>query len=113
VFNGVGIFGSTMIVILIAACLAGVNQALSRPTGEAARGPGSALPTARASSLELSWREQEILRLVAQGSSNAAIATQLGMSERAIKASLERLLTRLNVRNRAEAVAAASRLQLL
>ena len=113
VFNGVGIFGSTMIVILIGACLAGVNQVLSRPAGQAARGPGSAVPTVPASSPELSWREQEILRLVAQGSSNAAIATQLGVSERAIKASLERLLTRLKARNRAEAVAAASRLQLL
>jgi DNA-binding CsgD family transcriptional regulator len=108
-FNGVGIFGSTMIVILIAACLAGVNQALSRPAEHAAGDPESTTTP----SGELTWREQEILRLIAQGSSNAAIAAQLGVSERAIKASLERLLTRLKARNRAEAVAAAARLQLL
>jgi DNA-binding NarL/FixJ family response regulator len=37
------------------------------------------------------------------------IASQLGMSERTVKACLERLLGQLRARNRAEAVAAAIR----
>ena len=112
-FDGVGVFGTTMIVILIGACLAGVNQALSRSTDDSAREASSVATLLPGSWPELSGREQEVLRLVAQGCSNAVIATRLGVSERTIKATLERLLTRLKARNRAEAVAAASRLRLL
>src|SRR6202030_209207 len=112
-FDGVGVFGTTMIVILIGACLAGVNQALSRSTNDSAREASSATTLLPGSWPELSGREQEVLRLVAQGCSNAGIATRPGGSERTIKATLERLLTRLKARNRAEAVAAASRLRLL
>jgi DNA-binding CsgD family transcriptional regulator len=112
-FDGAGVFGTTMIVILIGACLAGVNQALSRSPDDAAREARSATILPPGSWPELSGREQEVLRLVAEGCSNAVIATRLGVSERIIKATLERLLTRLKARNRAEAVAAASRLRLL
>jgi DNA-binding CsgD family transcriptional regulator len=66
-----------------------------------------------AASLHLSPREQEVLRLVADGYSNTMIAGQLHLSENTIKGHVESLLTRLNARNRAEAVAAASRLNLL
>jgi DNA-binding CsgD family transcriptional regulator len=112
-FDGVGVFGTTMIVILIGACLAGVNQALSRSAHDSTRKTSSAAALLPDSWPELSGRDQEVLRLIAQGCSNAVIATRLGVSERTIKATLERLLTRLKARNRAEAVAAASRLQLL
>ena len=61
----------------------------------------------------LSAREREVLRLVAAGYSNAMIATSLNLSENTIKGHVETLLTRLNARNRAEAVAAAGRLDLL
>jgi DNA-binding CsgD family transcriptional regulator len=113
VFDGVGIFGATMIVILVGACLASVNQALSRSSDDSAKDANSAPTLVPSAWPELSGREQEVLRLLAQGCSNAVIATRLGVSERSIKATLERLLTRLKARNRAEAVAAASRLQLL
>ena len=112
-FDGVGVFGATMIVTLIGACLAGVSQALGHPTHDSARDPTSAATPIRASWPELSKCEHEVLRLLAEGCSNAAIASRLGVSERTIKATLERLLSRLKARNRAEAVAAASRLQLL
>ena len=112
-FDGVGVFGTTMIVILIGACLAGVNLAM-RPSVEVSAADASSAAGLPAGSWpELSGREQEVLRLLAQGCSNAVIATRLGVSERTIKATLERLLARLKARNRAEAVAAAARLQLL
>jgi DNA-binding CsgD family transcriptional regulator len=112
-FDGVGVFGTTMIVILIGACLVGVSQALRHSVDASAPNANSATSVPVSSWPELSGREQEVLRLLAQGCSNAAIATSLGVSERTIKATLERLLARLKARNRAEAVAAAARLQLL
>ena len=62
---------------------------------------------------KLSAREVEVLRLVAAGYSNSMIASHLHLSENTIKGHVETLLTRLNARNRAEAVAAAGRLDLL
>jgi DNA-binding CsgD family transcriptional regulator len=61
----------------------------------------------------LSARELEVLRLVAEGCSNAMIASRLNLSENTVKGHVETLLTRFNARNRAEAVAAAGRLDLL
>jgi DNA-binding CsgD family transcriptional regulator len=68
----------------------------------------SSLPTVR-----LSPREQEVLELVAEGYSNAMIASRLHLSENTVKTYVENLLSRLNARNRAEAVAAASRQNLI
>jgi DNA-binding CsgD family transcriptional regulator len=69
---------------------------------------GSATPAVR-----LSRREQEVLRLVADGYSNTMIAGHLHLSENTVKTYVENLLNRLNARNRAEAVAAASRQHLI
>lgn len=66
------------------------------------------VPTVR-----LSPREQEVLELVAEGYSNAMIASRLHLSENTVKTYVENLLSRLNARNRAEAVAAASRQNLI
>jgi DNA-binding CsgD family transcriptional regulator len=63
--------------------------------------------------VRLSPREQEVLELVAEGYSNAMIATRLHLSENTVKTHVENLLSRLNARNRAEAVAAASRQNLI
>jgi DNA-binding CsgD family transcriptional regulator len=88
---------------------------LGRPglAGPAAvQGPSGAI-SVTASELRLSDREREVLRLVAEGYSNAMMANRLHLSESTIKTHVESLLAHLNVRNRAEAVAAASRLRLL
>jgi DNA-binding CsgD family transcriptional regulator len=66
-----------------------------------------------APAVRLSPREQEVLRLVAEGYSNSMIAGRLHLSENTIKTYVENLLSRLNARNRAEAVAAASRQNLI
>jgi len=63
--------------------------------------------------VRLSRREQEVLQLVSEGYSNSMIAGRLHLSENTIKTYVENLLSRLNARNRAEAVAAASRQNLI
>jgi two-component system nitrate/nitrite response regulator NarL len=55
----------------------------------------------------LSEREVEILRLVANGYSNAVIATKISISENTVKYHLKHILQKLNARNRTEAVTAA------
>jgi DNA-binding CsgD family transcriptional regulator len=97
------LFGVTMIVTLIAAMLVPVNRILTAPADPAELAPG----------LRLSKREQDVLRLVAEGYSNTMIATRLNLSDNTVKSYVENLLTHLNARNRAEAVAAASRLKLI
>ncbi len=56
---------------------------------------------------QLSPREKDILYLVARGHSNKEIATRCYVSEATIKAHLRRITEKLDVKNRAEAVAIA------
>ena len=63
--------------------------------------------------IRLSPRELEVLRLVAEGYSNTMIANRLHLADNTVKTHVENLLGRLNARNRAEAVAAASRQNLI
>lgn len=55
----------------------------------------------------LSTREKEILGLVSHGLSNREIAVQCYVSEATVKAHLRRITEKMNVKNRAEAVAIA------
>jgi DNA-binding NarL/FixJ family response regulator len=61
----------------------------------------------------LSPREREVLRLVAQGSTNREIAGELQIGEETVKTLLSRSCAKLGVRRRAEAVSAAHKLGLL
>lgn len=87
----------------------------SVPTTPPVLANAAATPLTNASlpSVRLSPREQEVLELVAEGYSNSMIATRLHLSENTVKTYVENLLSRLNARNRAEAVAAASRQNLI
>ncbi|HEY6210303.1 MAG TPA: LuxR C-terminal-related transcriptional regulator, partial [Gemmatimonadales bacterium] len=67
-------------------------------------------PAAR---LELTARQLEILRLVAQGLSNPEIATRLRLSDHTVKRHVANLLTRLGLPSRAAAVAYAAQHGLL
>ena len=58
---------------------------------------------------ELTAREQEVLGLVALGMSNARIAATLVISEKTAGHHVSRILSKLGVRNRAEAAAYAAR----
>jgi DNA-binding NarL/FixJ family response regulator len=61
----------------------------------------------------LTEREQEILRLVADGRSNAEIATELYISHRTAQTHVGNLFAKLGVHSRAEAVDVAHRSGLL
>lgn len=56
-------------------------------------------------SAELSSRNVEVLRLLAQGAATRQISEQLGYSERTIKHAVAEILEELGARSRAEAVA--------
>lgn len=58
---------------------------------------------------DLSAREREVLRLIAQGLSNKEIGSALSLSPHTIKAHLRSILDKLQLRNRAEVAAWAAR----
>ena len=59
---------------------------------------------------QLTQREQEILQLVSRGYSNADIANELIVSENTVKTHIKNILSKLQSKNRREAVALASKL---
>ncbi len=134
-FNGPDVLLWSLIIAFAAAAIAAFDRILvgslnppassadavpaSAPggNGDALAGVGSGDRLAPAGNgdhaVHLSPREQEVLRLVSEGYSNGMIANRLHLSENTVKTYVENLLTRLHARNRAEAVAAASRQNLL
>ena len=58
-------------------------------------------------------REEEVLRLIARGSSNADIAGELVLSENTVKTHVKNILGKLRLKNRSEAAAYAARLGFL
>src|SRR5262249_25892808 len=80
-----------------------------------------ALPTTSSSSSQtaqqllepLTQREQEVLRLLAEGASNQEIARQLVVSLATVKKHVANILSKLGVENRTQAVVRARSLSLL
>ena len=62
---------------------------------------------------QLTAREQDVLKLVARGMSNAEIAGELFVSENTVKTHVKNVLGKLQMKNRTEAAAYASRLGFL
>jgi len=80
---------------------------LSNPGADALAEPGVDLPT------PLSERERQILRLLAGGLSNDAIAANLFLSTNTVKTHLKRIFEKMGVNNRLEAVNKARRAKII
>lgn len=61
----------------------------------------------------LSPRQQQVLELIAKGMTNAEVGSELGITERTVKAYAQELYDKLGVRNRAGAVAQGAKLELI
>lgn len=75
--------------------------------GETAFDPGHPRRAEDEPGAQLSNRERDVVRLVAAGATNREIARELGIGEETVKTLLARAYSKLGVRRRAEAVAAA------
>jgi len=79
-------------------------------------GPGATLPTVESPVIgetQLTTREQEILRLVARGHSNAELADTLLVSENTVKTHIKNILGKLHLKNRREAAVYAAKFGLV
>ncbi|MGC0418197.1 DNA-binding NarL/FixJ family response regulator [Embleya sp. AB8] len=99
--------------ILRAVHLVAAGSAMLHPTAARRlidryhRTTGARAGPARSRIDALTPREQDVLALLAQGDTNAEIATTLGMRESTVKAHVSRILTTLNVTNRVQAALTA------
>jgi two-component system, NarL family, nitrate/nitrite response regulator NarL len=91
-----------------------VSEAFA-PAGSALRATARPRPRegARAPLGELTPREHEVLRLLAEGLSNRQLARRLGISEHTAKFHVNAILEKLDASSRTEAVVQAARLGLL
>ena len=79
--------------------LAELSIAITNARGERARAPG----------VELTLRQRQVLKLIADGLDNTQIAARLGISQRTARAHVSSVLERLGVENRTQAAVTALR----
>lgn len=100
---------STRLLAAVRAAASGdslIEPAITRRMVERFAGPEPAVALP-ATIRSLTEREQETLRLMARGLSNAEIAAELVVAETTVKTHVARILAKLGVRDRLQAVVAA------
>ena len=105
--------GPTMIPLLQCALHHNVQPVFVRSILAFWRHEQPALADTATTNTLLTAREIEVLRLIADGASNRAIAERLVISERTVKAHVTTLLGKLGVSSRTEAVAHARKQNML
>jgi DNA-binding NarL/FixJ family response regulator len=96
--------------------LARVRRSLRRSGAHAGNGHGNGGSNGKAgptTQFNLSPREREILTLLADGQTQAQIASELYLSPKTVSTHIQHLLSKLGVHSRAQAVAAAFKLGLV
>ena len=91
--------------------IANVSVAEAARENGAAKAP-AALPPTTSGASRFTKRQQDVLKLLGEGRSTKEIARALELSEGTVKVHLAAIYRCLNARNRTEAVALASKLQL-
>ena len=76
-------------------------------TGVASRPVKSLGGDQLASSFEITERQAEVMKILANGESNKAIANRLGLSEATVKSHIRQLMLKLDVQNRTQAALVA------
>ncbi|HWD69395.1 MAG TPA: LuxR C-terminal-related transcriptional regulator [Solirubrobacteraceae bacterium] len=106
--------GMRVVVVALANVLPGEHLVLLAPADWSSQDlHGAELPVPRRVAAVLSVREQEVLRLVADGSSLREIGEQLTIAETTVRTHLANANRKLGARNRAHAVALALGLGLI
>jgi two-component system, NarL family, nitrate/nitrite response regulator NarL len=108
VMAGDSVVSPEMTAKMVAALRGGLP--LQRPSSPLSAAPASALPlpvaspsaSAQAPGDELSHRERDILRLIARGESNKAIARGLDIAETTVKIHVQHILRKLNLSSRVQ-----------
>lgn len=99
-----------LLVDALRRCLAGevpLSPTVQRQLG--GPGPGAEPWPGRPADLELTRRETQILRLIAEGRSNQDIADTLGISDKTVKSHCSNLFARIEVTSRTQAAMWAAR----
>ena len=73
---------------------------------------GDSQPSSAAEKLGLTTREQEVVRLIAQGHSNAEIAAALFVSDATVKTHINHIFSKLGARDRAQVIVKARQMGL-
>lgn len=104
-----GLGGRDLVAILVEIAAGGsyVPPALAARLLTALRTPKDRPPSTADLVADLTKREEDILRLVAQGLSNKEVARKLDLQEKTIKHYMTAILQKLQVRNRTEAAVLA------